>query len=376
MTLLRLDLLGDFQMRSQSGALITLSAKKSLALLAFLAMKPEQRVSRDKMAGLLWSSTGPEQARQSLRQTLSNLRKELAQISSDQKILLEDGDLLGLDSALVEADVARFELLVATGSEAALAEATLLYRGDLLDGFQLNEDRFDQWVIAERDRLHRMALRAHAQRMEQQTRAGDVDAAIAMAQRSLRVDPLQEPVHRALMRLYLQSGDLMNALQQYELCAKVLRRELSVEPDAETKALHQQIAQMRAKRVASTPADDAKKTILIVEDNLLSREVANAVLKAAGYSVVTANDGADALMILGRETVDLLLLDVDLPYIDGHSVLQALNEKGINVPAIFVSGLPGDEPELRAFAIGAADFIRKPVKNSVLLARVAKVLGP
>lgn len=371
---LRLDLLGDFQMRSQTGALITLSAKKSLALLAFLAMKPDQRVSRDKMAGLLWSSTGPEQARQSLRQTLSNLRKELSNISSDQKILIEEGDLLGLDSTLVSADVARFEHLVATGTDAALSEATMLYRGDLLDGFQLNEDRFDQWVLAERDRLHRMALRAHTHLMEQQTRAGDVDAAIATAQRSLRIDPLQEPVHRALMRLYLQSGDLMNALQQYEVCAKVLKRELGVEPDAETKALHQQIAQMRSKRAANAPQPEARKTILIVEDNLLSREVATAVLKSAGFGVVTANDGAEALMILGRESVDLLLLDVDLPYIDGHSVLQALKEKGINVPAIFVSGLPGEEPEIRAFEIGAADFIRKPVKNNVLLARVAKVL--
>jgi DNA-binding SARP family transcriptional activator len=374
MTQLRLDLLGDFQMRSQSGALITLSAKKSLALLAFLAMKPDQRVSRDKMAGLLWSSTGPEQARQSLRQTLSNLRKELSQISSDQKILIEEGDLLGLDSTLVEADVAKFEHLVATGTDAALSEGTLLYRGDLLDGFQLNEDRFDQWVLAERDRLHRMALRAHAHLIEQQTRGGDVDGAIATAQRSLRIDPLQEPVHRALMRLYLQSGDLMNALQQYEVCAKVLKRELAVDPDAETKALHQQIAQMRARRAASAPAQDARKTILIVEDNMLSREVASAVLKSAGFNIVTANDGAEALMLLGRETVDLLLLDVDLPYIDGHSVLQALKEKGINVPAIFVSGLPGEEPEIRAFEIGAADFIRKPVKNNVLLARVAKVL--
>ena len=65
---------------------------------------------------------------------------------------------------------------------------------------------------------------------------------------------------------------------------------------------------------------------------------------------------------------------VDLPFIDGHKVLEALREKGMDVPTILVSGLPGEEPEVRAFAIGAADFIRKPVKNSVLLARVSKVL--
>ena len=50
-----------------------------------------------------------------------------------------------------------------------------------------------------------------------------------------------------------------------------------------------------------------------------------------------------------------------------------MHENGVDVPAIFVSGLPGDDVEIRAFEVGAVDFIRKPVKNSVLLARVAKV---
>jgi two-component system KDP operon response regulator KdpE len=79
-------------------------------------------------------------------------------------------------------------------------------------------------------------------------------------------------------------------------------------------------------------------------------------------------------MLLGREKVDLLLLDIDLPFIDGHSLLQAAKENGVDIPAIFMSGLPGEQPELRAFEVGASDFIRKPVRNQVLLARVAKVL--
>jgi len=182
-------------------------------------------------------------------------------------------------------------------------------------------------------------------------------------------------MHRTLMKLYQQSGDLLNALQQYDSCAKVLRRELDVEPDAETRALQTEIVELRKKRNAPQPAErDSRKNVLIVEDNVLNRELTNAVLKTAGYNVMLAKDGAEALMLIGREHVDLMLLDVDLPFIDGHKVLEALHEKGIDVPTIFVSGLPGEEPEVRAFAIGAADFIRKPVKNSVLLARVAKVL--
>jgi DNA-binding SARP family transcriptional activator len=377
MALLQLELLGDFRMRSESGSLINISAKKSQAMLAYLGVRPAQLVSRDKMAGLLWSSTATEQARQSLRQTLSSLRKELAQLSPDRKILVEEGDFLSLDPSLVTVDVAEFEKLVASNNDEALAKGVAMYRGDFMEGFELDEEKFDQWVLAERDRLHRMALRAHTQLIDSQSRNGAIDAAIATAHQSLRIDPLQESVHRTLMRLYMESGDLVNALQQYDVLAKTLKRELQVEPDADTRRLFQQIAQLRTKRSAEGEAGQgpAKKRVLVVEDNLLNRELTSALLRADGYDVVVAQDGAEALMTLGREQVDLMLLDIDLPFIDGHKLLQAVKEKGINVPAIFVSGLPGEEPELRAFEIGASDFIRKPVKNSVLLARVARVLG-
>ena len=375
MAVLHLELLGDFRLRTEAGTLVAITARKSQAMLAYLGVKPAQLVSRDKIANLLWSSTAPEQARQSLRQTLSTLRKELAQVSS-QKILVEEGDFLSLDASAVHCDVVDFESLVAKGTPESLDPATRLYEGDFLDGFLIDEERFDQWVIAERDRLHRLALRAHAQLVELLVRNDSVDDAIAVAQRALRIDPLQETMHRTLMRLYMRSGDLLNAIQQYDACTKILRRELDVEPDAETRGLQQEIVQLRKKRNAApaAPQRDARSTVMVVEDNVLNRELTNALLKTAGYNVLVAKDGAEALMLIGREQIDLMLLDIDLPFIDGHTVLEAVNEKGMAIPAIFISGMPGEEPEIRAFEIGAADFIRKPVKNTVLLARVAKAL--
>src|SRR5258708_30689127 len=100
MSSMRLELLGDLLIRSGDGTLGRIGAKKSQALLAYLAMKPAQHVSREKLAGLLWSSTGPDQARQSLRQTLSTIRKELSQIAPKQKTLIEESDLLSLHPSL------------------------------------------------------------------------------------------------------------------------------------------------------------------------------------------------------------------------------------------------------------------------------------
>src|ERR1051325_1910127 len=376
MSALRPELLGDLQLRAENGSLAVVSGQNAQALLAYLSVKPAQRVSREKIAALLWSSTGPDQARQSLRQTLSMLRKELTSIVGDARALIDENDLLGVEETIVSCDVADFESLAAGGNEPALVRAAELYRGDFLDGFYLNEERFDQWVIAERDRLHRMALRVYAQLVEMLARRGAVDDAVGAAQRSLRIDPLQEPVHRTLMRLYLQSGDVVNALQQYETCARLLKRELRIEPDAETKALQREIMQLRSRAPSGEPgeAGKGKKTGPAGGGNGLSREVTNAGLKSAGYGVLVAKDGAEALMMIGREKIDLMLLDVDLPFIDGHSLLQAARENGVDVPAIFISGVRGEEVEVRAFEAGAADFIRKPVKNAVLLARVGKVL--
>ena len=373
MTTLRLELLGDFRLVA-GGGLVTVSAKKAQALLAFLAVKPAQLVSRDKIAALLWGSFGPEQARQSLRQMLSTLRRELKVIAGDETLLVEENDFLAVDAQHVSCDVVDFESGVATGSEESLRQAIETYAGDFLEGFELDEDRYDQWVLGERDRLHRMALRAHSQLLDVLTRKEAVDEAIITAQHSLRIDPLQEPVHRALMRLYAQSGDPVNALQQYDVLARSLKRELNVNPDSETQKLQREIAAMRSRRAMPEIEENGRKHVLVVEDNQLSRDLANAVLSSAGYAVIVAQDGAEALMLLGRERIDLMLLDIDLPFIDGHSLLQAVREKGIEIPAIVISGLPGEEPEVRALEIGAVDFIRKPVKNSVLLARVARAL--
>jgi tetratricopeptide (TPR) repeat protein len=116
-----------------------------------------------------------------------------------------------------------------------------LYQGDFLEGLTLQEPPFEEWLLAERLRLRELAQDALARLLIQQREAGALDEAVQSALRLVALDPLQEPVHRTLMRLYTQLGRRGAALRQYQVCVAAFQRELRAEPDDETRALYQQI---------------------------------------------------------------------------------------------------------------------------------------
>ena len=236
---LTVRLLGGFEARLASGVPMTLPTKKVQALLAYLGTRPGQDHSRDKLAALLWGETSDHQARGSLRHALMTLRKVLA--GAHPSALRVTGQTLALDPDVVEVDVVAFERHVADGSPQALEHAAELYRGDLLLGFDLSEPLFEEWLVAERERLREMSIEALARLLAHQTRAGGTERAIRTALRLLALDPLQEAGHRTLMRLYTRQGRRGAALKQYQLCLGVLQRELGTEPEPETKTLYQEL---------------------------------------------------------------------------------------------------------------------------------------
>lgn len=247
---LSLILLGGFQARLPSGGMLTLPKKKAQALLAYLALRPGQAHPRDKLATLLWGDTGEEQARHSLRQTLFALRQALPMTTPP--CLLVTDETIALNPASVDVDVATFTRLVAEGTPRALEQAVALYQGDLLEGLGVKEEAFEEWLMTERERLRELALEALAKLLAHQTKAESAEAAIQTAVQLLALDPLQEAAHRALMRLYIRQRRRGAALRQYQVCVRVLQRELGVEPEEETKQLYQEILQQGPSRPLAT----------------------------------------------------------------------------------------------------------------------------
>jgi DNA-binding SARP family transcriptional activator len=255
---LSLMLLGGFQARLGPGPVLALPTRKAQALLAYLALPLGQAHPRDKLAALLWGGIREESARASLRQALFVIRKALGEDAA--AVLRQDGDLVALSPAAVDVD--EFERAVATGSAESLTRAAELYRGDLLAGLGLDEAPFEEWLLGERERLRELALEGLAKLIAHQRRADAATAAVQTALKLLALDPLQEAVHRTLMRLYAELGRREAALRQYQQCVGVLQRELGIEPEAATKTLYQEILRQRAlpaAAVAKRTARDAER---------------------------------------------------------------------------------------------------------------------
>jgi DNA-binding SARP family transcriptional activator len=248
---LSLTLLGGFQARLDSGSAVSLPVRKSQALLAYLGIRPGRAHPRDKVAALLWGESSDERARDGLRHALAALRRALP--ASTPPILLLEGQTLALSSAVVDVDVPTFERHVAEGTPEALEHAAAVYGGDLLSGFSLDEPLFEEWLVPERERLRELALEALARLLACQSKTGATERAIQTAVRLLALDPLQEAVHRALMRLYLRQHRRGAALRQYQLCVDVLQRELGSEPEPETKQLYLELLRHHPAKTEKAP---------------------------------------------------------------------------------------------------------------------------
>src|SRR5262245_58787192 len=272
-----LRLLGGFQARLKHGPSLTVPTRKAQALLAYLALPCGVAHPRDKLAALLWGEMREGQARTNLRQTLFMLRKALAIKVPDS--LRIDAASVALEPAAVTVDVTAFERLVTQGTSDALAQAADIYQGDLLQGLAVWEAPFEDWLMAERERLRELALEALARLLAHQSKSQATERAIQTAIRLLALDPLQEPAHRTLMRLYTRQGRRSAGLKQYQVCISLLQRELGAEPEPETRRLYQDILQQRVSEAAEPEARRLTRTTPrtrpaepVSEESLIGRE--------------------------------------------------------------------------------------------------------
>lgn len=373
MHLLNIRLFGEFSATDQRGNAIPLTNKRAQALLIYLAVRVGQEVVWSDISQLLFAPNEPEE---SVRQLVNELLYALR--FAGPNAVLETTTGVRLNDDVVSVDLQRFAMLVDQTSLTHIREASDLYRGNLLAGFLAGIGAFDDWIASQRVAWWRAAISVFGRLLLIQIKAGWWENAVDTAGRLLSLDPSQEVVHRTLMRLQLEQGRPDAALRRYQECADILRREFNRAPSTETERLHEEIMAVLnrtpAPREAMRKPVDRPVLVLVVEDDLVSSALVEGFLTEAGYEVVAVTDGADALLELGRREFDLLVLDINIPTLSGLRLFEIMIQKGMDTPAIFITGIPGAEVETRSLEAGAADFLRKPIRKEALLPRVRTIL--
>ncbi len=371
MALLSIRLFGEFSAVDHRGNALSIGNRRTQAVLAFLALTMEgERTVKDFAA--LFEGNDPK-----LAATLTHdLQYALRFIPPD--LLRHDRGSVRLKQDSVDVDVQRFNVFAASESLASIRSAADLYAGPLLPGFASGLEAFDRWLEMERRQYSREAIAVLSKLLSAQIKAGWWELAVETASKLLTLDPTQEVVHRTLMRLQLEQGRPDSALRRYQECADILRRVFSREPGAETEKLHHEIVET----LKETPAPrevfrkplDRPVLILLVEDDMVSSALVEGLLDEAGYEVMTVTDGASALIEIGRRQFDLLLLDINVPTLNGLQFFEVMIQKGYETPAVFITGSSAPEVEARSLELGAADFLRKPIRRETLLPRIRAIL--
>lgn len=224
-------------------------SRKTMALLAYLSMRADEHVSRSHLAALLWSDSADEQARASLRQTLSHLRKLFR--DADWDPILVPFDKVVLVSDRIEIDARRF-----LNGQDSRDPGEIATRPAFLEGFSVPAPEFENWMAAQRSMIRTRLVAGLDAAAAKAGHNREYTAAAEKLSLALNIDPLQEALHRRLMEVLAVQGRADEALAQYDTCRNILATELQIEPDAATRAM---AAKIRANRRTAAPGQERIK---------------------------------------------------------------------------------------------------------------------
>ncbi|MFD1887788.1 response regulator transcription factor [Paenibacillus wenxiniae] len=115
------------------------------------------------------------------------------------------------------------------------------------------------------------------------------------------------------------------------------------------------------------------KTILLVEDDILMREFMTDYFKKDGWNVLEANNGREALELFEQHELDLIVLDIMMPEVDGWSVCRRIRKQSA-IPIIIITARTDDDDQVMGFELGADEYVTKPFSPKVLVARATGLL--
>lgn len=276
-----LALLGGWRLTIDGQPATAPAYEKGRALLAYLAIE-NRWLSRDVLGALFWPDSFSHRA--NLRQVLANLRAVLQDNDSAAPYLLVRRDAMCIGAECADRlDVARF-LAALPRCDAAgpaqqcapclqrMEQAEGLYRGEFMAGLSLADcPEFEEWLRRKRETLRRHAVALCGRLADCHERYGRQDSALAFARRATDLDPWDEAAQRRLMQLLIASGQSAAALRHYRELAASLARDVGIEPEAATQAIHRRMLAVAGEDTtpaatsgAATGTDEVRRVVVLV----------------------------------------------------------------------------------------------------------------
>src|SRR5690606_37469658 len=124
-------------------------------------------------------------------------------------------------------------------------------------------------------------------------------------------------------------------------------------------------------------ADARERTVMVVDDSVTVRKVTGRFLEREGFHVITAKDGAEALLTLQDHIPDVMLLDIEMPRMDGFEVAKNIRTSSRlkDIPIIMITSRTGEKNRDRAFSLGVDRYLGKPYQEDLLLNNINELLG-
>ncbi len=229
---------------------VDINRRAVLALLAYLAVNDDgqirQKHSREALSALFWPDYDQAKAFANLRHTLWEIQQALGNgwlVANRETISFNAKTMIWVDVRQFEASLLECDQQNDVSLRLPLlAEAVKLYRHHFLAGFRLKSaPAFNEWTLAKSEALQDKLARALTLLSEGYCALGNAESAIPYARRLVTLDLLNESAHRQLMQVYIQADQSGAALKQYQVCEQILRKELGLDPQSETRALYKQI---------------------------------------------------------------------------------------------------------------------------------------
>jgi DNA-binding SARP family transcriptional activator len=256
--MIQISLLGDIHVLGPAGQRAVMQTRRGAELLAFLVLEAGRSFDRGRLAEQFWGHLPETRARRALNTEFWRMTQSLRDVGVDTDDRFPRSvNGLGYHAqadCVVDVDIMRAAMAVVRTTSPAEANAEAIatveagvtaYRGDLL------ETVYSDWCLLWRENLRAQQFEALDFLREAAMARQDWSSGLRFGRALLALDPLQEHVHRAVMRCHFHNGDRPLAMRQYAVCEQVLREELGVEPMDETRRIQQTILAVPGMPVAS-----------------------------------------------------------------------------------------------------------------------------